>query len=178
MDIAIILCGLGVTLIEFPKHENQQIPSSKVSQQTLQSDYNLLKNLLISKDFREADHLTETILLNLTGGFWVGDGIWKIPCTDLRTINQLWFEYSNEKFGFGIQKSIFEESGRLLGGGSGSFEERVGWYRNYNWVTNNSNIFNLTAPRMIFDLTAPEGHLPGFWLWLVRYLYVGCVSRA
>ncbi len=52
------------------------------------------------------------------------------PCEDLRTINQLWLSNSDNKFGFSVQKEIYEN----LGGKREYSEEvlirfcdRVGW---------------------------------------------------
>ncbi len=52
------------------------------------------------------------------------------PCEDLRTINQLWLSNSDNKFGFSVQKEIYENLGRkreyneevLI-----KFCDRVGW---------------------------------------------------
>jgi len=37
----------------------------------------------------------------------------KFPCEDLRTIDQLWVEYSNGSFGFSVQKRIYRSVGEL-----------------------------------------------------------------
>ncbi len=80
------------------------------------------------------------------------------PCSDLRIINQLWLQYSDGKFGFSVQKEIYESLG-----GTGEynkeynkevcekFGERVGWRKGENWL----NYSDLT-----FDKSAPQAHLP------------------
>ncbi|MBC1192826.1 GUN4 domain-containing protein [Microcystis aeruginosa CS-558/01A06] len=102
-----------------------------------------------------------------------------LPCEDLRTINQLWLHYSQGKFGFSVQKDIYESLGgtslqrnleslkRSEGWRSASDKElyefdynhrilekfayRVGWRRE-NWEYPDTFTFNL--------MTAPQGHLP------------------
>ncbi|MCA1992305.1 MAG: GUN4 domain-containing protein, partial [Coleofasciculus sp. S288] len=45
------------------------------------------------------------------------------PCSDLRTIDQLWVQHSNGRFGFSVQKKIWQEVGR----DDDVFFERIGW---------------------------------------------------
>jgi len=35
------------------------------------------------------------------------------PCEDLRTIDQLWVKYSNGRFGFSVQKRIYQSLGNI-----------------------------------------------------------------
>jgi eukaryotic-like serine/threonine-protein kinase len=76
------------------------------------------------------------------------------PCVDLRTIDQLWVKYSNGRFGFSVQKRIYQS----LGGTRQydkkiweAFGDKVGWRKGGNWLSN----------RMTFMEKAPEAHLPG-----------------
>jgi hypothetical protein len=77
------------------------------------------------------------------------------PCEDLRTINQLWLNYSNGKFGFSVQKEIYES----LGGTRvynervwNKFGDRVGWRKGGSW---------LVYSDLTFNIGAPKAHLPG-----------------
>jgi hypothetical protein len=79
------------------------------------------------------------------------------PCTDLRTIDQLWFKHSRGKFGFSVQKKIWQscDSPTYNNQDWGKFGKLVGWrdpkslwsgwyeYKNYR-----------------FEEGAPLGHLP------------------
>lgn len=83
------------------------------------------------------------------------------PYEDLRTINRLWLHYSKGKFGFSVQKEIFESLGGMTQYRLGSrgfvekFGVRVGWRRRRKWL----NYSELT-----FDyLRASPGHLPALW---------------
>ena len=71
----------------------------------------------------------------------------KFPCTDLRTIDQLWVKYSNDKFGFSVQRRIWQEVGQ----DRDKFGQSTGWLLNNKWL----NYDDLT-----FELRAPAGHLP------------------
>ncbi|NEQ19084.1 MAG: hypothetical protein F6K28_03965 [Microcoleus sp. SIO2G3] len=63
---------------------------------------------------------------------------------------QLWVKYSDGRFGFSVQKRIWESVGK----DSGKFGDRVSWskgmfvkkWRDYD--------------ELIFSTNAPEGHLP------------------
>jgi len=78
----------------------------------------------------------------------------------VRTIDQLWVKYSNGRFGFSVQKRIYQS----LGGTSkydekvwDKFGDKVGWRKNNKWL-------------YYYDLSflekAPEAHLPGLvWVW-------------
>ena len=69
-------------------------------------------------------------------GFLDSVSIEKFTCTDLRTIDQLWIKYSNGRFGFSVQKRIWESVGgkpgdidyRLL---KTKFGDRVGWLNRF-----------------------------------------------
>ena len=117
------------------------------------ADYTKLRNFLAEGKFKEADYETQQIIL------WVacceklsylGYSDWvNFPCTDLQTINQLWVKYSNERFGFSVQRSIWQQAGKDYD----KFCEYVKW--------------DFFKSRMTYELRAPLGHLPHtlvYWL--------------
>lgn len=80
------------------------------------------------------------------------------PCEDLRAIDQLWVHYSHGRFGFSVQKKIYQS----LGGKREydvkvwrAFGDAVKW-RVKGWWLNHIDLD--------FDLAAPKGHLPGCWV--------------
>lgn len=98
-------------------------------------NYEPLEKLLLEQNWREADRETATILLKILNrevdGWLRLEDIEKIPCRDLDTINQLWVEYSDGRFGFTVQKQIWER----VGGSTEAndkiwkrFGNCVGWY--------------------------------------------------
>jgi len=121
-------------------------------------DYRKLHRLLASKKWKEADKETKNKMLEAAGRtkeMWLRiEDIDQFPCEDLRTIDQLWVKYSNRRFGFSVQKRIYES----LGGTReydekiwDAFGDRVGWRVNSKWLDYNDLKFNTKAP---------EGHLP------------------
>ncbi|MFM6345866.1 MAG: GUN4 domain-containing protein, partial [Dolichospermum sp.] len=86
------------------------------------------------------------------------------PCADLRTIDQLWVKYSDGRFGFSVQKRIYQGLGGTREYNQEiwweMFTDKVGWTKGGNW---------LYYSDITFDKKAPEGHLPfgvGFGWWL------------
>lgn len=122
-------------------------------------DYRQLDRLLASGKWQEADGETAIKMLEVAGrtkdGWLRGEDIDRSPCEDLRTIDQLWVKYSNGRFGFSVQKRIYES----LGGSREydrkiweAFGDRVGWRVNSSkWLHYNDLKFNTKAP---------IGHLP------------------
>ncbi|WP_425335064.1 GUN4 domain-containing protein [Nostoc punctiforme] len=76
------------------------------------------------------------------------------PCTDLRTIDQLWVKYSNGRFGFSVQKRIWESVGKDYE----KFGDRVGWRKGMfldlkDWKSYSG---------LTFTTDSLQGHLPAF----------------
>ena len=124
-------------------------PDELVSEKDL--DYRNLRDLLAAGKWQEADRETDKLMFQIAGletdEIFPEDKIENFPCVDLRTINQIWLKYSAGQFGFSIQKQIWEESRRNYS----EFGKTVGWKVNNKW---------LLYSQMIFDTTAPQGHLP------------------
>jgi uncharacterized caspase-like protein len=97
----------------------------------------------------------------------------KIPCFDLKNVDDLWVKYSQRKFGFSIQKEIWEsyDSPEVTFGRKKSYEElQKDWERfgaAVGWRTKGlfglGTVGWLTDSRLTFDLSAPKGHLPVLW---------------
>ena len=124
----------------------------------LEVDYTRLRDLLAAGKWQEADHETLAVMLQVCHqeekGWLRAKDIPYFPCIDLRTIDQLWVKYSNGRFGFSVQKRIWQNVG---GKPNASWEtycrfgERVGWRVRNRWLDE----WNLT-----YTLGAPIGHLP------------------
>uniref|UniRef100_A0A0C1NM16 GUN4-like domain-containing protein n=1 Tax=Tolypothrix bouteillei VB521301 TaxID=1479485 RepID=A0A0C1NM16_9CYAN len=62
---------------------------------------------------------------------WLNDeSIKNFPCTDLRTIDQLWVKYTNGRFGFSVQKRIWFSVGKDYG----KFAVSVGWRKTFRLI--------------------------------------------
>ena len=78
-------------------------------------DYSKLRDFLANGQWQKADMETASCMLKVAGreeqGYLEEEDIENFPCTDLRTIDQLWVKYSNGKFGFSVQKKIYQSLG-------------------------------------------------------------------
>lgn len=114
-------------------------------------DYTKLRDFLKAGCWREADEETLAVMLAVSGreeeGWLDSESIENFPCTDLRTIDQLWIKYSDGRFGFSVQKRIWDSVGKDYG----KFGDCVGWSKDREWIR---------CDDVTFDTTAPPGHLP------------------
>jgi tetratricopeptide (TPR) repeat protein len=142
-------------------------------------DYSNLKKLLVDKKWQEADKETAKLMclavtnqekrLNIIEELAEAytelsvEKIENLLSTDLHTINNLWLEYSENKFGFSIQKKIYES----LGGTqefNGDIRDKFGKITDWR-VCQDSNYSWRRSDKFIYDdKKAPKGHLPSC-LW-------------
>lgn len=156
---------ISVVLLE-QEQQKQQLNSPNIPQITkieLKSekgvDYSQLRDLLAAGKWKEADVETSMVMCLAAGtqkeGWLREKDIDNFPCEDLRTINQLWLHYSNGKFGFSVQKEIYQSLGGTREYNAEvwkKFCDRVGWRVNGDWL--------LYYKDLNFDLEAARGHLP------------------
>lgn len=122
-------------------------------------DYGKLDRLLASGKWQEADWETARVMLKVAGekeDGWLNDEhIDNFPCEDLRTIDQLWVKYSNERFGFSVQKRIYQSLG-----GTREFDSKIweAFLDRLGWRVNSKG---LDYRDIKFNTKAPEGNLPG-----------------
>lgn len=122
--------------------------------------YEALFNLLEQQQWREADEETYRLMLEIgdrTSEGWLRqEDIFAFPCVELRTIDGLWLYHSNQRFGFSVQKSIYEQIKSSIADEEQIWEKfatQVGWCQKGQW---------LTYPELIFYLGSPVGHLPRY----------------
>ncbi|WOD39305.1 GUN4 N-terminal ARM-like repeat domain-containing protein [Nodosilinea sp. E11] len=117
-------------------------------------DYTLLQDLLVRQEFEEADRVTLAKLCELAGPTatkrkWVYfTEVEQFPVVDLQTIDRLWLVYSEGKFGFSVQRRVWLS----LSQNWDKFWPRIGW--------KDDNIWTRYPGGFIWDLSAPDGHLP------------------
>ncbi len=124
-------------------------------------DYSYLQSCLAQGDWEQANEYTGLLLLALAGyestEMLSLEEIEALPRVDMDTLDRLWWEYSEGRFGFRVQESIWQEVNRDYG----LFCDRLGWRIQLNW---------LSARQLTFSLSAPVGHLPAI-IWRNRACY-------
>jgi hypothetical protein len=133
----------------------QQWPKGRLEMPSKRGiDYEPLQDLLIQQEFEEADRLTLAKLCELAGPTavkrkWVYfTEVEQFPSEDLQTIDRLWLAYSEGKFGFSVQQRIWLS----LGQNWDKLWPRIAW--------KDDNIWTRYPGGFIWDLSAPDGHLP------------------
>ena len=127
---------------------------------TVTSQYQKLEQLLAAGKWKEADEETARVMLAVANrekeGFLDAPSIDNFPCDDLYNIDRLWLKYSNGKFGFSVQKRIYQSLGGTRNYDRNiwkTFGKRVGWQGGLFEAWKYYSDIN-------FDIKAPEGHLP------------------
>ena len=129
------------------------------SELELHPRYFKLRQLLEAEKWNEADEETLNVMLQVANiqrrHFLDVESMQKFPCKDLRKIDRLWFKSSGGKFGFSVQKKIYESLGGTKEYNKEVWEEfsdRVGWRRRDEIIKYSNLIFRLEE--------APPAHLP------------------
>nr|YP_009398818.1 hypothetical protein [Cliftonaea pectinata]ARW68049.1 hypothetical protein [Cliftonaea pectinata] len=124
---------------------------------SLKINYQPLQELLIKKEFLEADKMTQQYLCNLVEITLNNKKSWLyftdiqfLPIDDLFTIDLLWRVYSKGKFGFSIQKEVWIKNNYEWN----KLWEKIGW--------TNKGIMKRYPQEFTWKIEAPEGHLPLF----------------
>jgi hypothetical protein len=137
-------------LVEAIKNQHNSIPL--LPKELPQEEYIRLKDLLAAGRWREANDKTRTIILKVAcreqEGWLADEQIQNFPCEVLHIVDRLWVQYSNQRFGFSVQKRIFNESEK----DPQAFGDRVGWRIQDAWISASQVIYT--------PANAPEGHLP------------------
>jgi hypothetical protein len=104
-------------------------------------NYYQLRDLLAAKQWVEADRETAErmceVMQQPQRGWLKKEYIENFPCHDLNIIDKLWLYYSEGKFGFSVQKHIWEKCGRPTQYNEDwkKFTARIGWINQGNWMT-------------------------------------------
>jgi hypothetical protein len=134
-------------------------------------NYSRLQQLLAAGKWQEADEETTKVMLQVAGreseGWFYLEDIKNFPCEDLRTINQLWLDYSNGKFGFSVQKEIYESLGGTREYNAQVWEkfgDRIGWIKRGIWMWEKGDLIcgerSSYSRYLTFNMQAPKAHLP------------------
>ncbi|OCQ94654.1 hypothetical protein BCD67_04065 [Oscillatoriales cyanobacterium USR001] len=150
-------------IIVSPPPPKQQILNPSETMQLISAkgiDYRRLEAFLASGNWKDADQETAKKMLEIAGrekeGWVKVSDIDRFPCEDLCTIDRLWSKYSNGRFGFSVQKRVYESLGETQNYDKKTWEEfgeLVGWRVNNAWLWCND---------IQFTPDAPIAHLPSF----------------
>ena len=151
-------------------------------------DYTKLRNLLKAEKWSEADLHTDRLVEQIVKTakrqnkhvFIELKTIAEFSCPDIRTIDSLWKEYSNNKFGFSPQQEVWQsvnQQGDFSTQTWRRFATEVGWKEGEV----NSGSGYLLYEQLDFEPTeAPAGHLP-WWFALtdeeqnvIKHLFARC----
>lgn len=137
-----------------------------------EADFQGLEKVLEARDWKSADEKTRAIVIVLAtrknffqraigrivpeSQLYNLDDLARIDCKDIKLIDSLWSEYSQGKFGWGTQQKIWQSLPKpetpyeidALIERYREFTRQVGWRDEHGHT------------RIIFDITAPTGHLP------------------
>ncbi|KAJ7947501.1 tetrapyrrole-binding protein, chloroplastic [Quillaja saponaria] len=135
--------------------------STPSTSQTISFD--LLQHHLSTNNFRQADEETRRLLIALAGeaaqkrGYVFFSEVQFIPDTDLKTIDDLWRQYSDNKFGYSVQKRIFHKVNKDFT----KFFIKVGWMKRLDTEVEQYN-YRSFPTEFIWELNddTSEGHLP------------------
>jgi len=95
--------------------------------------YSKLQHFLEAQQWKEANQETWNIVRQVAGGSQGNldpKSFKDFPCEVISDINKLWFQYSNGKFGFSVQRKIWLDVGSPVGQEDilwKRFTDRVGW---------------------------------------------------
>jgi uncharacterized caspase-like protein len=131
-------------------------------------DYTRLRDLLKAGQWQEADEETAERMHEVMGqqkeGYLRAEDIEQFPCTDLRTIDQLWVMYSKGLFGFRVQKEIWQRYGSPKKDNKqwSEFGVEVGWRSGRGWLGVWRTLDEMYNPKILGTSvgTYVKGHLP------------------
>lgn len=126
--------------------------------------FELLRQHLSSKNFREADEETRRLLIVLAGeaaqkrGYVFFSEVKFISEEDLKTIDGLWREHSDDKFGYSVQKRIWNKVNKDFT----KFFIKVGWMKKLESSEVEQYNYRSFPTEFVWEMEegTPEGHLP------------------
>lgn len=162
-DLCLVRGGLVSLFSQLPSKNSKELGAKCLSPRG--TDFTRLDYLLRLGNYKEADSETKARMLDIVGrnreGWIRKEEYLKFPADDLKMIDDLWTEHSENRFGhfgFSRQKQLYQVCGaRLDGTYPGDrvwfdFCNLIGWSENSNYIKYEEMDFNINS--------APPGHLP------------------
>ena len=131
--------------------------------------YSKLENYLAKQEWKQADLETSSLIFKGSNS-----NTSNVSCAEINKIDELWLKYSDGRFGFSVQSSIYQKTKNPLRKHQQDtwrkFADRVGWRVNGIWLE--------SYDRLNLSLNAPEGHLPVFAGKSSGMRNINAISRA
>lgn len=129
---------------------------SVTERQEKEQKYERLIELLKAREWNQADEETYDLILKVSSrvkeGWLDYPATQNLACQFLQTLDRLWLDYSEGRFGFSVQRKIWQELGGKIDYSTECIlGERLGWRVDHNWLAHKD---------LDFSLDAPEGHFP------------------
>ncbi|MEZ2276089.1 MAG: GUN4 domain-containing protein [Microcoleus sp.] len=146
--------------------QTYQANQSWENQPIAKADYTKLEQLLAAGQWEEANGETANKMLEVAGRQQEGEldieSAENFSCPDLRAMDRLWVKYSEGRFGFSVQKRIYQSLG-----GTKEYNEKVwvAYTKAIGWRTEKGIVYST----LTFNTNAPSAHLPvaGWEVWRV-----------
>ena len=139
------------------------------NQPIAKADYTKLEQLLVAGQWKEADGETNNKMLEVAGrqkeGWLDTEHIENLSCPDLRAMDRLWVNYSDGRFGFSVQKRIYQSLG-----GTKEYNQKVwvAYSEAIGWKQKGEKGEWLSYSQLTFNTQAPSAHLPSFVWWMAK----------
>ncbi|KAG8375931.1 hypothetical protein BUALT_Bualt09G0010300 [Buddleja alternifolia] len=149
---------------QLPHSATFAVSSASASTYLNDVSLDLLKQHLSSNNFREADEETRRLLIVLAGdaaekrGYVFFSEVQFISEQDLKTIDGLWRQHSDNKFGYSVQKRIWKKVNKDFT----KFFIRVGWMKKLESSEVEQYNYRSFPTEFMWEMeeSIPEGHLP------------------
>lgn len=160
-SLILAFTSFNVVNVSVAQNSSSNMETKQTTTNTTPLDFTNLTQSLQAQNWRRANDETRDLILQATGRKAIGwippSDLQSISCSDLQTIDNLWKEYSNGRFGFSVQFPLYLETGnrpgRLVSDDAfNRFGDKVGWRKNGDWI--------IFIENLNYSINAPIGHFP------------------
>ena len=133
------------------------------------ADLEMLEQSLTDQDWKTADRQTFDIMLKLTRretDKWLdASAINSLQLQNLRGLSQMWAQHSRGKFGFEVQRQVFQS---VMGQHKKPHLRAIAFARQVGWWSKSLQVFKFYN-QLDFNINSLEqarrGHFPAYWFW-------------
>ena len=141
--IVILMIVVVYFLINRPEttYQDGLLETEELEEARQLDDYSQLREDLEAKNWQMADLQTVRVIIQAAGrekeGFLRRKDLYNLSCEDLSDMERLWLKSSGDKFGFSVQKDIYQNLGGMGEYNSEiwlNFTREVGWRQGDKWL--------------------------------------------